>query len=51
MKPSSAAEPLTPEADSTGLPAFRTWSRVYLFVLATFVLWIGLLVALTLVYS
>jgi hypothetical protein len=51
MKSSSAAEPPAPETDSTGLPVFRTWNRVYLLVLATFVLWVGLLMALMLVYS
>jgi hypothetical protein len=31
----------------TGLPGLRTWRRVYLAVVATFVTWVGLLVALT----
>jgi hypothetical protein len=35
------------EANGTGLPWPRTWRGVYLAVLASFVLWVGLLTALT----
>jgi len=35
------------EDESTGLPGFRTWKGVYLFVLGCFAVWIALLVALT----
>ena len=51
MKLSSVAKSPAPETGSTGLPGFRTWRRVYLLVLATFALWVGLLMVLTLVYS
>jgi hypothetical protein len=47
------ADPSTePDADaSTGLPWLRTWRAVYLFVIASFVLWVALLLALELVFS
>jgi len=32
---------------STGLPALPTWPLVYIFVMATFILWIVLLLALS----
>ncbi len=35
------------EEKTTGLPWPRTWNGAYLFVFATFVIWILLLVALT----
>jgi len=35
------------EAEETSLPWLRTWKRVYLFVIGSFVLWIALLIALT----
>ncbi|HEY1716833.1 MAG TPA: hypothetical protein VGH42_00900 [Verrucomicrobiae bacterium] len=41
----------TTESEETGLPFFQTWKAVYLFVLATFVFWIALLVALTEIFS
>lgn len=47
MKHSNATEPSARETEETGLPFFHSWKRVYLFVLATFILWIALLVALT----
>lgn len=34
-----------------GLPGFRTWRSVYIFVAVTFILWVVLLLALTLSYS
>ena len=37
--------------ESTGLPGFRTWRGVYLFVLSVFLLWVGLLTLLTVMYS
>lgn len=37
--------------ESTGLPGLRTWRRVYHFVLGVFLLWLGLLAALTARYS
>ncbi len=35
----------------TGLPGLRTWRRVYLFVIVVFVVWVGLLTALTRMFS
>ncbi len=46
-----ASRPPAGEAGATGLPLFRTWKGVYLFVLATFVLWMALLIVLTKLYS
>ena len=41
-----------PEDDeSTGLPGLRTWRRVYLVVVLVFIAWVGLLTALTRVFS
>jgi hypothetical protein len=37
--------------EETGLPWFRTWRSVYLFVLGSFVLCIALLYALSVLYS
>jgi hypothetical protein len=51
MKRPSAVEPPAPETEGTGLPWFRTWKSVYLFVLGCFVLWVALLVALTVIFS
>jgi hypothetical protein len=36
---------------ATGLPCFRTWRAVYIFVFVSFVIWVGLLVALTVTFS
>jgi hypothetical protein len=36
---------------ATGLPWFRTWRAVYIFVFVSFILWVGLLVALTVTFS
>jgi hypothetical protein len=42
----------SPEDDeSTGLPGLRTWNRVYLVVLLVFATWVGLLTALTRMFS
>jgi hypothetical protein len=35
----------------TGLPWFDTWRAVYLFVLGSFVFWVGLLFILSVVFS
>ena len=40
-----------PNDDGTGLPGLRSWPSVYVFVLAVFALWIGLLIALTRMFS
>ena len=37
--------------DQPGLPLFRTWRSVYLLVLASFALWVGLLTLLTELFS
>ena len=36
---------------ATGLPCFSTWRGVYIFVLVSFVMWVGLLLALTVTFS
>jgi hypothetical protein len=51
MKPPAVAEPSTPETGDTGLPWFRTWRGVYLFVFGCFILWVALLFALTRIFS
>lgn len=49
MKPPATAESF--ETNGSGLPFLRTWPAVYLFVLASFVLWVALLIALTRMFS
>jgi hypothetical protein len=39
------------EDNSTGLPWPHTWRGVYLLVLGSFILWVGLLIALTRYFS
>jgi hypothetical protein len=51
MKPPAATEPSARETEETGLPIFRSWKSVYLFVLGSFILWVGLLVALTEIFA
>lgn len=41
------AESIIEETETTGLPWLRTWKSTYLFVSATFLLWVGLLISLT----
>jgi hypothetical protein len=43
--------PPEPDDAATGLPGFRSWRAVYVFVLGVFVLWVGLLTLLTALYS
>ena len=43
MKTTDATEPSARETENPGLPAFRTWRGVYLFVFAFFVLVVVLL--------
>ena len=43
--PPSASE------SGTGLPLLRTWRRVYIFVLGSFVLWVVLLSALARLFA
>jgi hypothetical protein len=51
MKRPAATEPSARESEETGLPLFRSWKSVYLFVLGSFVFWVALLVALTEIFS
>jgi hypothetical protein len=39
------------ESEGTGLPGFKTWRAVYLFVIVTFVVWVVLLEALMRAFS
>jgi hypothetical protein len=43
-------EPL-PDDESTDLPVFHTWPRVYAFVLGTFIAWVVLLTLLSRAFS
>jgi hypothetical protein len=36
---------------TTGLPWLGTWRGVYVFVFVSFAIWVGLLVALTVIFS
>lgn len=47
------APPPPPPVDdaATGLPLFRTWRGVYLFVAGAFVLYVALLAALPLIFA
>jgi hypothetical protein len=54
----SAANPASGDAGAdtrdhelTGLPWFDTWRAVYVFVLGSFVFWVGLLFVLSVVFS
>ena len=51
MKDPNAAESTEPETGETGLPFFRSWKAVYLFVLGSLVFWVALLIALTKMFS
>jgi hypothetical protein len=51
MKHPATTEPSARETEDTGLPFFRSWKMVYLFVLGSFVLWVALLIALTEFFS
>jgi hypothetical protein len=51
MKPPAATEPAARETEETGLPIFRSWKSVYLFVLGSFIFWVALLVALTEIFA
>ncbi|HVU33466.1 MAG TPA: hypothetical protein VHE61_08520 [Opitutaceae bacterium] len=46
-----AAAPETDEDAGTGLPVLRTWPAVYGFVAVVFLVWIGLLVAVSVRFS
>jgi hypothetical protein len=51
MKRPTEAEISAHKTEGTGLPLFHTWKGVYLFVLASFVLWVALLILLTKMFS
>jgi hypothetical protein len=51
MKPSPAVEPPVPESENTGFPGIRTWRGLYVFVFGSFVLWVVMLFALTMIFS
>ena len=46
-----AGHPPCVDSDETGLPVLHSWKTLYLFVLASFALWIALLIALTKSFS
>jgi hypothetical protein len=39
------------DSETTGLPWLDTWRGVYVFVLGCFIVWVGLFVALTVIFS
>jgi hypothetical protein len=47
----SVEKPSDGKDEVTGLPFLRSWRAVYAFVLATFALWVGLLIALSRMFS
>lgn len=51
MKHPSEVEISAQKAEGTGLPLFHTWKGVYLFVMASFALWVALLILLTKMFS
>jgi len=50
-RPNPTTARLERHDDQTGLPALRTWPRVYLLVAASFLLWVILLRALTVLFA
>jgi hypothetical protein len=51
MKPDDSAHDSVPTDDATGLPGLRSWAAVYLAVLIVLAVLIGLLTALTRLYT
>jgi hypothetical protein len=47
MKHNTVAETPLNEAEINGLPWPKTWNGAYLVVIGSFILWLGLLIALT----
>ncbi|HEV2392787.1 MAG TPA: hypothetical protein VG146_10540 [Verrucomicrobiae bacterium] len=39
------------DTEPTGLPGLRSWRAVYIVVVASFVLWVGLLFALSVIFQ
>ena len=48
--PTPASNKEAADEAATGLPVLRTWTRVYLFVLSVFILWVVLLTAFTMMF-
>jgi hypothetical protein len=51
MKRPAVVETSAHESEETSLPLFCTWKAVYALVLASFILWVALLIALTKTFS
>jgi hypothetical protein len=51
MNPPPAVETPVPESEDTGIPGIRTWRGLYVFVFGSFVLWVVMLFALTMIFS
>jgi hypothetical protein len=51
MNPPSAVEAPVPESKDTGIPGIRTWRNLYVLVFGSFVLWVAMLFALTMIFS
>jgi hypothetical protein len=49
--PATGEKPIADDDAHTGLPLLHTWRRVYLFVFGCFLLTLGFLIALTLLFS
>lgn len=49
--PAPVDAPSADQDELTGMPWFRTWRDVYVLVLASFILWVVLLLVLTMSYS
>lgn len=47
MKDTSIAEPSDSVNETTGLPWLKSWNGLYVFTVASFVLWFVLLLAIT----
>ncbi len=47
----SADSQSTPGVEPPDIPGIRTWRGVYWLVAGSFILWLGLLLALTLIFS
>jgi hypothetical protein len=47
MKDTTANDPSLSDNENTGLPWPKTWKGAYLFVIASFLVWLLLLLALT----
>ena len=50
-RPADSEPPAPVNETETGLPFFRTWRGVYVFVFGCFLVWVVMLFALTLSFS